>query len=63
MPYAFYKQTKNLGRAYCIANGAQEAFEGRGSLCSELPSNMKDLKLITSFDKTTGTFKYTQVTP
>ena len=57
MPYAFYRDNQ-----YCVSNTAQEAFEGRGSLVSTIPRNMRDVKVITSFNQTTGQFKYRQAT-
>ena len=57
MPFACFKDNK-----YCISTSAAEAFEGRGSFCSRIPHNMKDVRLITSFNPTTGEVVYRQVT-
>ena len=62
MPFAYQLNTRLHGRKYCIANGAQEAYEGRGSLCSNLSPDMPDIKLITYFNPSTGDVKFTQIT-
>ena len=62
MPYAYNREDQPRERKYCIATTADNAVDGRGSLCSELPKEMKDLKLITSYHAITREVKFKQIT-